>query len=205
MDQRAGVRARYAHHRRERLHGAAARRCHHRPHRRDRLRPGLDRAVADLPRHPARSRPGLRRSVRIAAGRAGPSGRAHPGPHVDDRGHAVPVPHHPALRDPVHGLGHRRLRRSHVHDRLSAGSARPLVGGARLVEHGLGVERPASARRHPSARRRHPHTRRTTDRNRLCPAAGRAAGRTPVGHGARKLRRQCPCRRNSLSSQGTST
>ena len=109
---------------------------------------------------------------------------------MDDGGHAVPVPDHAALRDPVHGVGHRDRRRPRVHGQRRTRSARPLLGRARLVVHGLGVERTASRRRHPCPRRRHTHTRRPADRHRLHATAGRAARRTAASRCSRDLRRQ---------------
>ena len=71
-----------------------------------------------------------------------------------------------------------------------AGAARPLVGGAGLVEHGLGVERPAPAGRNAPARRRPANPRSATDGRRLHTAAGRFAGRARGGDGAGSVRRQ---------------
>ena len=109
---------------------------------------------------------------------------------MDDGGHAVPVPADAPVRDPVHGVGHRDADGRTFAVRGRAGSARPLVGSAGLVEHGLGVERSASARRHASARRRPADPRSAPDRRRLHPAAGRVAGRAADGVGAGNVRRQ---------------
>ena len=123
----------------------------HGRHRRDRPHPRGDRAAADLP--------GVDCAVAAqayddpagpAAGRTRPTGRAGDGPGVDHGGHAVPVPADAALRDPVHGVGHGGRRRTRARSGDGAGPARPLVGSAGLVEHGLGVERTAPRRTAPT-------------------------------------------------------
>ena len=65
---------------------------------------------------------------------------------------------------PVHGVGHRHGRRPVVRVHRRRRPARPLVGGAGLVGHGMGVERTAPRRRHARARRRHAHPRRAPHR-----------------------------------------
>ena len=44
----------------------------------------------------------------LLRGEAGKAGRADDGTRVDDRRHSLPVPDHTALRDSLHGVGHRR-------------------------------------------------------------------------------------------------
>ena len=57
--------------------------------------------------------------------------------------------------------------------RLGSRAARPFVGCARLVEHGLDLERAAPGRRHPPARREHPHPRCANIQCRLRPGPRR--------------------------------
>ena len=47
----------------------------------------------------------------LLRGEAGQTRRADDGAGVDDGGHAVPISDHAAIRDPVHGVGHRHCRR----------------------------------------------------------------------------------------------
>ncbi len=60
-------------------------------------------------------------------------------------------------------------QRHRLPGRLGSRAARPLVGRARLVEHGLDLERAAPRRRHPPARREHPHPGRANVQRRLRP------------------------------------
>ena len=143
-------------------------------HRRDRTHPGRDRTAADLRGDGAGERSGVRRSGRAAARTTGQAGRGDDGVGLDDDRCPVPVPDHPSIRDPVHGLGHRHRRRPRVLGQRRARSARPLLGRARLVVDGLGVERTASRRRHPRPWRRSTDTRRPAHRYRLHAAAGEA-------------------------------
>ena len=62
------------------------------------------------------------------------------------------VPDHTAIRDPVHGVRDRDRRRPRFRARRRARTARSLLGCARLVVDGLGVERSGSRRRHPCSR-----------------------------------------------------
>ena len=93
----------------------------------------------------ARQRSGFRRPVGAAARGGGATGRGLDGSRVDDCGNPLPVPPHAAVRDSVHRVGHSQLRYLDDRGGRSRRPARPLMGGAGLVEHGLGVERPASA------------------------------------------------------------
>ena len=104
----------------------------------------------------ARPGSGIRRPVGTAARRAGRAGRGGDG--LGGRPTA-----------PRTSTGSTRATRSRAPCRAPSPSttratasfrrsraARPLLGGARLVEHGLDVERAAPRRRHPPARRGHP-------------------------------------------------
>ena len=84
-------------------------------HRCDRTDPRRHRTVADLRGGGAGDRSGVRRSGCAAARTTGQAGRGDDGPDVDDGRCPVPVPDHTALRDPVHGVGHRHRRRPRVH------------------------------------------------------------------------------------------
>ncbi len=64
--------------------------------------------------------------------------------------------------------------------RRGPGAARPLLGRAGLVEHGLDLERAAPRRRHPPARRQHPHPRRTELQRRLRAGRRRQGDRTAL-------------------------
>jgi hypothetical protein len=77
------------------------------------------------------------------------------------RGHAVPVPADHTLRDRLRGLGYGHRRRAADPRRRGSRSARPLVGDARLVEHGLGVGLATPRRRNTSACPRSAVARRT--------------------------------------------
>ena len=90
--------------------------------------------------------------VGAAERRGRPSGPARDGPDVDNDGHPVRLPDHHPLRDPLHRHRNHHRRRPHLSDRGGRRAARPLPRCARLVEHGLGVECPASRRRDPPAR-----------------------------------------------------
>ena len=81
-----------------------------------------------------------------------------------------------ALRDPVHGLRHGDRGRSLIRARCRGGPAGPLVGGAGLVEHGLGMECTASRRRHSPTRLGPQNPRRAADGGRLRSARGRPSG-----------------------------
>ena len=139
---------------------------------RDRTHPGRRRTpAAPYTVDRAGHRSGLRRSGRSATRSTGPAGRGVDGADLDDGGHPVPVPDHAPIRNPVQCVGERDRRRPRVHAERRAGTARPLLGRARLVVDGLGVERTAFRRRHPCSRGRHPDTRCAADRHRLCATA----------------------------------
>ena len=68
-----------------------------RPHRFHRSHPRRDRAVADLQGVGAGKWSGIRRSGRVVARRSRQTRRADDGSGVGNGGHAVSIPHHPAL------------------------------------------------------------------------------------------------------------
>ena len=104
-------------------------------------------------------------------GAPGTAGPARPGPDLDHRRLALPLPLHHPLRDPLHGGGDRHHRRRDD-DRAGPGPARPLLGRARLVGLRVVLVLGPAGRRHPGAPGRHPHPRRPSGL-RLCADPGR--------------------------------
>ena len=160
------VRSQHADHRRPGLRGRRCPTTHTRVHTDDvDLRPRRHRAAAVVPGVAARPRD---RPTTIPPALL----RGEPGRPVDLEMDLVwttaGVPYQyrlsTALRDPLHGVGHRHRRRSarsrSTRVRRPAG---PLLGGAGLVGHGLGMERTASRRRHPPPRRGPADPRRAAD------------------------------------------
>ena len=150
-------------------------------HRRVRTRPLRERAAADLPCRPAGAGSGLLGPVGLAAWRAGNAGRHDDEFGVGHRRHALQVSADDALRDPVHRLGHGHRRRHQLPSEFRSRATRSLVGRARLVGHGLDVERGAPRRRHPPARREHPDSGRSRRQRRLRPGSRRQGHRAGNG------------------------
>ncbi len=105
-------------------------------------------------------------------------------------GTPVQVPADHALRNTLHRNRNRHRRWSSLHPRLGTGPARPLVGGAGLVEHGLGLERAAPRRRDTRARGGHPDSGGPAGRYRLHPRPRRGSHRVAEHRHPRNIRRQ---------------
>ena len=153
VGQRAAVRARHAHRRRERLRGAATRRSRRRAHRCHRPDPAATEPLRtyrvrlrgrgqayDDPSALLRGEPGrpVELSMDLVWTTVGTPYQYRLTPRYE-----IPCTVSGTVEPPTAATFAFEGR---------AGAARPLLGSAGLVEHGLGVERSASARRHASSR-----------------------------------------------------